>query len=70
MTVALRRAPASLISPFSYLTPLLTFIYGLIFFNEKLAPMALLGAFLIILGGSLISYVETRPRRETVPRSV
>ncbi len=60
MTIALRRAPASLLSPFSYLTPILTFLYGLIFFGEKLTPVSLAGAALIMLGGSLITYFETR----------
>ena len=60
MTMALRRAPASLVSSFSYLTPLLSFVYGLIFFGEKLTPHSLFGAFLIVFGGSLISYVEAR----------
>ena len=62
MTKAVRRAPACLVSPFSYLTPLLSFLYGLIFFKEKMTVYSLLGAFLIILGGSLISYFGTRPK--------
>lgn len=59
-TLALRKAPASLVSPFSYLTPLLSFIYGLILFGEVLTPISVAGALLIILSGSLISYFETR----------
>ncbi len=55
MTIALRRAPASLVSPFSYLTPLMSFFYGLIFFGEKLSALSLFGAFLIIAAGCLIS---------------
>ena len=54
MTVSLRRAPASLVSPFSYFAPALSFLYGLIFFGEKLKPIPFLGAFLIILSGTLI----------------
>lgn len=59
MTIALRRAPASLVSPFSYLTPLLSFLYGLFFFGEKLAPASLAGAVIIIAGGSLLSHYGT-----------
>jgi drug/metabolite transporter (DMT)-like permease len=60
MTIALRRAPASLIGPFAYITPLLSFAYGLIFWNETLTLTSLAGAFLIVLGGSLITHFETR----------
>ncbi len=59
MTIALRRAPASLVSPFSYLTPLLSFLYGLLFFQEKIGPASLLGAGLIIAGGCLLSHYGT-----------
>lgn len=57
-TMSLQKAPASLVSPFSYLVPLLSYIYGLFFFGEKLSVPSCLGAFLIILSGSLISYIE------------
>ncbi|MBI3306981.1 MAG: DMT family transporter [Candidatus Omnitrophica bacterium] len=60
MTLALRQAPASLVSPFCYFTPLLNFIYGAIFFGDILTGRVLTGAFLIILGGSLIAYYETK----------
>ena len=59
MTIALRRAPASLLSPFSYLTPLLSFIYGLLFWHETLNARTLCGALLIIAGGTLISHYGT-----------
>ncbi len=59
MTIALRRAPASLVSPFSYLTPLLSFIYGLVFFQERIGVTSLLGAGLIIAGGCLLSHYGT-----------
>ena len=65
MTLSLRRAPASLVSPFSYLTPVLSFLYGLIFFGERLKPMPLLGAFLIILGGILIICFDRPPGART-----
>ncbi len=60
MTIALRRAPASLASPFSYLTPLASFFYGFLFFGDKLSRVSLAGAGLIILSGILISWVGTR----------
>lgn len=60
MTIAYRRAPASLVSSFSYVTPLLAFFYGLIFWKETLAWTNLAGASLIILGGTLISVFEAR----------
>ncbi len=66
MTSSLKKAPASIASPFSYLTPLLSFIYGLIFFGDRLTPMALAGAFLIVLGGSLISFFESRGGKNLV----
>ena len=63
MTIALRRAPAALLSPFSYLSPLLTFFYGWVFWNERLTAVSFSGAFLIIAGGFLVSYFETRHQR-------
>jgi drug/metabolite transporter (DMT)-like permease len=59
-TLSLRHAPTALVSPFSYLTPLLSFIYGLFFFGEKLTLLSLAGAALIIISGSLISYSEAK----------
>jgi len=60
MTIAYRRAPASLVSPFAYLTPLLCFLYGLVFWGEKLTRLNAAGAALIILGGISISVYESR----------
>lgn len=65
MTIALRRAPSSLISPFTYITPLLSFLYGTIFFEETLSLRGGIGAALIILSGILISYYETKIRFAT-----
>lgn len=59
-TLSLRKAPTALVSPFAYLTPLLSFVYGLVFFQERLTTISILGAVLIIVSGSLISYFETR----------
>ncbi len=60
MTIALRKAPASLVTPFSYLTPLMSFIYGFLFFGDQMQIIALLGAGLILLAGILLSLVGTR----------
>jgi drug/metabolite transporter (DMT)-like permease len=65
-TLSLRYAPASLVSPFAYLTPLLSFGFGFVFFGEKLTQLSALGAALIVLSGSLISYFETRQKGESV----
>ncbi|HXV28236.1 MAG TPA: DMT family transporter [bacterium] len=72
MTSALRMARASLISPFSYLTPLLSFFYGFLLWGEALKLTTLLGAFLIILAGSLISYFETKAmgRKPRLPAEI
>lgn len=63
-TQALRKAPASLVSPFAYMTPLFSFVYGLVLFQEMMTPLSLFGAALIMLSGSLISYFETRQKEE------
>ena len=60
MTIALRRAPASLVTPFSYLVPLMSFIYGFLFFGDRLTWISLTGGAIIILAGSLISYFSAR----------
>lgn len=60
MTLAYRKAPASLVSPFAYLTPLLAFFYGLLFWKEKVTAENFLGGVLIILAGILISVSEAK----------
>ncbi len=60
MTTALRRAPAYLATPFSYIHPMLSYFYGWFFWENKITRMTILGIFLIIVSGSLISYFETR----------
>lgn len=65
LTISLRRAPAPLVTPFSYLAPLLSFIYGLLFWDEKLTPLSALGAILIISGGCLISYFGTKKKAKS-----
>ena len=60
MTMAYAVGPASLVSPFSFIVPLLSFVYGLLFWQEKLTRMNLFGAFLIVVGGTVISIFEAR----------
>lgn len=62
LTIALRRAPAPLAAPFSYLTPLLAFLYGLIFWGETLSAVSLTGVVLILTGGCLVSYLGPKKR--------
>lgn len=60
MTRALRLAPAAIVSPFSYSTPLLSYLYGLCFFGEHLELRSLAGALIIIASGSVISYCASK----------
>jgi len=69
MTTALRRAPAYLVTPFSYLHPVLSFGYGWLLWGDAITWTIAAGIFLIVGSGSLISYFETR-RREKLPASL
>lgn len=60
MTTALRRAPSYLVTPFQYLHPVLSFGYGWLLWGNSVTFRTGLGVFLIVLSGSLISYLETR----------
>lgn len=60
MTTALRRAPAYLVTPFSYLHPVLSFGYGWLLWGDAITGITAVGIFLIVGSGSLISYFETR----------
>lgn len=64
MTIAYRRAPASLVAPFAYLTPLLSFLYGLVLWNEKFTLQKLMGALLVMVAGITISVIEARRGRK------
>jgi len=64
MTTALRRAPASLVTPFSYLHPVLSFAYGWLLWGDAITWVTATGIFLIVGSGCLISYFETnRPKK-------
>ena len=58
MTIAFRRAPASLVSPFSYLTPTFSFLMGALFWGEPITIYTLIGAMLIFGSGCWISLRE------------
>ncbi len=67
MTSSLQQAPAYVVTPFQYLHPVISFLIGWILWKDPLTPATLAGIFLIVLSGSLISYLETRVRtREEV----
>lgn len=55
LTKAYRYAKASVVSPFSYVTPMLSYCYGLIFWNEKISTIGGIGIFLILTGGFLLN---------------
>ena len=55
LTTAMRRAPAWLASPFIYLNPVLSSIYGLILFGEGANHLFWGGLALIVVSGILIS---------------
>jgi drug/metabolite transporter (DMT)-like permease len=64
MTTALRRAPAYLVTPFSYLHPVLSFAYGWFLWGDAITWVTASGIFLIVGSGCLISYFETRRERK------
>ena len=69
MTTALRRAPAYLVTPFSYLHPVLSFFYGWLLWGDRITGGIATGVLLIVGSGSLISYFETR-REKKLPASL
>ncbi len=63
LTHSLRHARASVVSLFSYAGPLLSFLYGYLFFGEALSRLQISGAFLIVLSCWLVSYRGNRRAR-------
>lgn len=61
LTVSLRIAPVPTVSPFGYLTPVLSFIIGWLIWGEALSAVALAGSALIIGAGCALY----RLRRES-----
>ena len=55
LTVAFRRAPATIVTPYSYSCALLAFLFGLMIFGEILTPAGLIGGLLVVISGILIS---------------
>lgn len=71
LTLALQKAPASLIVPFSYLTPLLSFAYGFIFWKDPLSFKEAAGAILIIGASTVISFFgQTREQAKPAGANV
>ena len=60
MTMSFQKAPATLVSPFFYVSPLLSFVYGLIFFGDRLSARTLAGAAFIVASGALIAVLESK----------
>jgi len=63
MTRALREAPASVLSPFSYLTPVFSFLYGVWLWKEPLGSVSMTGILLILGGGCLLTIWETGEKK-------
>lgn len=51
LTYSLRIAPVSMVSPFGYLTPTLSFVIGWLLWAEPFSPTSVLGSLLIIGAG-------------------
>lgn len=69
LTISLRRVPASLAVPFSYVTPLLSFLYGFIFWGDHVSGRELTGIVMIISAATLISWLgkTAEKKRITLP---
>lgn len=65
LTIALRRARASLVSAFSYTSPLLCYLYGVFFFGDVIEPKTAAGVFIIIAASILISYRGTLRKQKS-----
>jgi len=65
LTMALQRTPASLVIPFSYLTPLLSFSYGFIFWREQLTFKEVAGVVMIIAASTVISFFGKTTEEKT-----
>jgi drug/metabolite transporter (DMT)-like permease len=61
ITKSLREAPASVVSPFSYLAPVCAFVYGYLIWGDPFTWRTVLGAGLIIASGCMIYLVERKP---------
>ena len=62
MTRAYFHGPASVISVFSLITPLIGYLLGLLFWQETLTPVSALGMVLILAGSATLSVQYHRKR--------
>lgn len=69
LTIALRRTPASVVTPFSFLTPLFSYGWGFVFWQDTLNLKSAAGVFTIITGGILISFLGTQKQKGSKKKS-
>ena len=62
-TLALSRSDISYVSPFWYSAPLFAAIYDFVLFSHLITPWSAAGIALIIIGGFIITYRESRNAR-------
>ena len=62
ITKSYREAPASLVSPFNYLTPVCSFLYGFLIWKDAATLQMIAGAGLIIVSGILIYLLEKKSK--------
>jgi len=65
---AMRRAEASFVTPFSYLTLVFAAAYDLAIFGVSPTGLSILGALIIIAGAALLAWREARSRRQPFSR--
>jgi len=70
MTISFRRAPSFLVTPFQYLHPVLSFVYGWFLWDNPVTLRIGTGILLIVLSGSLISYFETKTKKSKPPETL
>jgi len=64
---AMRRADASFVTPFTYLTLVFAALYDAVLFGVLPDAISVLGAVIIIAGGALLAWRETLARRRGSP---
>jgi drug/metabolite transporter (DMT)-like permease len=63
MTEALARAPASTLAPFEYTALIWAFLFDALFFALLPAPLALVGAMVIVLAAAAVAFEDQLPAR-------
>ncbi len=61
LTKSIREAPPSIVCPFSYLTPVFSFILGVLIWRDRFSVGSLVGAAFVITSGVVIYLIEVRP---------